>query len=268
MRIRAIVCACIAALAAAAPVVLPLPASAASVQRLGGRTLTIGMSGTDVFHLQVLLARRGFAVSADRVFGPQTRAAVQRAQHAYGLSADGIVGPLTLAALRAGSAVSAAGRCTDAAGPGDFVTRWAPVARCALAMLGQSQSPAYVDDVLLVIGHESGGNPAAINNWDVNALHGDPSRGLMQVIGSVFERYRSRMLPDNIYDPLANVYAALSYAIARYGSIPAIPGVRSVAAGRGYVPYKRGFAAAAPAPHCALQPLPARGPTATKPRCS
>jgi peptidoglycan hydrolase-like protein with peptidoglycan-binding domain len=204
--------------------------------RLGDRVLAAGMNGADVFHLQVLLARRGFSVSADRAFGAQTRAAVQRAQRAYGLVADGVVGWLTLTALRHGGPPS----CADAPGPGDPVTRWLPVVTCALRLLHLPQTAEYANDVLLVIAHESGGNPAAMNGWDINAKRGDPSRGLMQVIGRVFVKYRSPALPNNIFDPAANVYAALAYATAVYGSISKIPGVKSVAAGHGYIPYKRG----------------------------
>lgn len=66
---------------------------------------------------------------------------------------------------------------------------------------------------------ESGGNPFSINTTDINAQNGDPSRGLMQTIGATFEAYRSTSLPDNIYDPVANIVAGIRYIIARYGSI-------------------------------------------------
>lgn len=192
------------------------------------------MSGTDVFHLQVLLTTRGFKVAADRAFGPATRAAVERAQLHYGLLVDGIVGPATLGALRTGIAPT----CPSTPGPGDNVTRWAPVVSCVLGLVNEPRSPALVDDVLLVIANESGGNPRAINNWDVNAKHGDPSRGLMQVIGKVFDAYRQPALANDIFDPAANVAAGITYAIHRYGGITRIPGVMSVAAGHHYVPYR------------------------------
>src|SRR5437660_8736742 len=101
---------------------------AAANLRLGDRVLAIGMAGTDVFHLQVLLRTRGFSTAADRVFGPQTLAAVIRAQRTYGLAADGVVGPVTLAALRDGGPPP----CASAAGAGDAVTRWTPVVSCVL----------------------------------------------------------------------------------------------------------------------------------------
>ena len=68
-----------------------------------------------------------------------------------------------------------------------------------------------------LIGRESGGNPNAVNNWDSNAAKGDPSRGLTQTIGSTFEAYRDKNLPDNIYDPVANIVAAIHYIQSTYG---------------------------------------------------
>ncbi len=70
-----------------------------------------------------------------------------------------------------------------------------------------------------LIMRESGGNPRSINLTDINAQHGDPSRGLMQTIGSTFEAYRLGSLPDDIYNPVANIAAGIRYILSRYGSI-------------------------------------------------
>ena len=90
--------------------------------------------------------------------------------------------------------------------------------------------------VLTIIEHESSGNPNAINNWDSNAAAGDPSRGLMQVIGTTFDEYK---LPghDDIYSPVDNIIAGVRYALSRYGSIQNVPGVKSVDNGGSYVGY-------------------------------
>lgn len=61
------------------------------------------------------------------------------------------------------------------------------------------------------------GNPMAINLTDSNAAAGDPSRGLMQVIGSTFAAYHWPGTSNNIYDALANIAAALNYAAHVYG---------------------------------------------------
>jgi peptidoglycan hydrolase-like protein with peptidoglycan-binding domain len=61
------------------------------------RTLRDGMKGAQVEALQQAL---GFDdESADGVFGPATRSALQAFQKAHGLVADGVAGPETLKAL-------------------------------------------------------------------------------------------------------------------------------------------------------------------------
>jgi len=99
------------------------------------------------------------------------------------------------------------------------VARWAGVASQALQMAGALQSWLY--SLLMRMNRESGGNPFAVNNWDSNAAAGDPSRGLMQTIGSTFNAYAGALRGKGIYDPLANIYAAVRYTISRYGSGPA-----------------------------------------------
>lgn len=120
---------------------------------------------------------------------------------------------------------------------GTAVTRWDPVVRCVLGMLGVAQSAANVSDVDTVIRYESSGDPNAINNWDSNAQAGHPSEGLVQVIQPTFDYYRSTALPANLYDPAANVYAGMHYAISTYGSIHNIPGLVSLRNGGGYQGY-------------------------------
>jgi hypothetical protein len=94
---------------------------------------------------------------------------------------------------------------------GSGVAQWAGLVRQVLAM--EHLNPAYLLDVLYQMQTESGGRVNAINLTDTNAtvLH-DPSRGLMQVIMSTFLRWHWPGTSFNIYDPLANVAAALNYA--------------------------------------------------------
>ncbi|KOG42782.1 transglycosylase SLT domain-containing protein [Streptomyces resistomycificus] len=66
---------------------------------------------------------------------------------------------------------------------------------------------------------ESSGNPNAINNWDINAINGIPSKGLLQVIPPTFEAYHVSGTSWNIYDPVANITAAANYAADKYGSM-------------------------------------------------
>ncbi|WAZ20162.1 phage tail tape measure protein [Streptomyces cinnabarinus] len=104
----------------------------------------------------------------------------------------------------------------DSGKVGGGVNRWSPLVAQVLKMLG---APAYaLGPVLQRIQQESGGNPNAINNWDINAKNGDPSRGLMQTIGSTFNAYAGPFRGRGIYDPLANIYAGVNYAMHRYGA--------------------------------------------------
>jgi SLT domain-containing protein len=71
---------------------------------------------------------------------------------------------------------------------------------------------------------ESSWNPLAVNNWDSNATgpivsdgsHQNSSRGLMQTIPSTFAAYHQYNTKYNIYDPVANITAAMNYLIKRY----------------------------------------------------
>lgn len=108
---------------------------------------------------------------------------------------------------------------SSAAVGGSGVQRWSSVVLQALKLVGQPASLLPV--VLRRMNQESGGNPRAINNWDINAKAGDPSRGLMQTIGSTFNAYAGKLRSRGIYDPLANIYASMRYALARYGSLAA-----------------------------------------------
>jgi hypothetical protein len=126
----------------------------------------------------------------------------------------------------------------------DPVTRWRATVIRALQLIGYSDTDANVGGILTVIRCESGGNPNAENNWDSNAQAGQPSAGLMQIMDPTFEKYRDPALPDDIFDPVANVYAGVGYAVGRYGSIAAIPPVSAQA--NGSPPCSVGFREAGP----------------------
>lgn len=102
---------------------------------------------------------------------------------------------------------------------GAGVKRWAPVVLQALSMVGQPASMLGI--TLRRMNQESGGNPRAINLWDSNAKAGIPSMGLMQTILPTFNAYAGHLRSRGPYDPLANIYASMRYALARYGSLPA-----------------------------------------------
>lgn len=101
---------------------------------------------------------------------------------------------------------------------GRGVQRWAPVVLKALAMLGLPAS--YLGITLRRMNQESGGNPRAINLWDSNAKRGTPSMGLMQTILPTFNAHAGILRGRGVWDPLANIYASMRYALDRYGSLP------------------------------------------------
>jgi len=104
--------------------------------------------------------------------------------------------------------------------PSAGVEQWRTLATRALQMTGQ-YSEANLERLLYQMQTESGGNPNAINNWDINAINGTPSKGLMQVIDPTFRAYAMPGYDKNIYDPLSNMLASIRYAVSRYGSLAA-----------------------------------------------
>ncbi len=102
--------------------------------------------------------------------------------------------------------------------PGAGVEQWRDLAKHALQMTGQ-YTEKNLDLLLMQMGTESGGNPNAINNWDINAQNGTPSKGLMQVIDPTFRTYAYPGYDTDIYDPLSNILASIQYTLATYGSL-------------------------------------------------
>jgi TP901 family phage tail tape measure protein len=98
---------------------------------------------------------------------------------------------------------------------------------------------SWLDPLVTIAMRESGGNPRAINLWDINAKRGTPSKGLMQTIDPTFNRYKLPGL-DDIWNPIHNAVAAIRYIIARYGTVFNVPGIRNLMRGKGYVGYAEG----------------------------
>ncbi len=116
------------------------------------------------------------------------------------------------------------------------VQDWVQQAMQILEASGIPANELNANDIETIVQHESGGNPNAVNNWDSNAAAGDPSKGLMQTIGSTFDAYK---LPGHgdIYNPVDNIVAGVRYAISRYGSLANVPGIASLSQGGPYVGY-------------------------------
>jgi hypothetical protein len=107
-------------------------------------------------------------------------------------------------------------------GGGAGTSQWGGLMMAVLKHFG---IPQLFGTFMAQMATESGGNPRAINLTDSNAMAGIPSQGLMQVIPPTFAAYAGPYRSRGILDPLANIYAAVAYAISRYGgSIGAVLG--------------------------------------------
>jgi hypothetical protein len=91
--------------------------------------------------------------------------------------------------------------------------------RESLDIMKKHGIPGSYNGIHRNIMRESSGNPNAINDWDINAINGVPSKGLLQVIPPTFKAYHVPGTSWNIYDPVANITAACNYAADRYGSM-------------------------------------------------
>ncbi|MCX4525133.1 MULTISPECIES: transglycosylase SLT domain-containing protein [unclassified Streptomyces] len=89
----------------------------------------------------------------------------------------------------------------------------------ALSIMKKEGIPGSYAGIHRNIMRESSGNPRAINNWDINAQNGIPSKGLLQVIQPTFAAYHVKGTKFDLYDPVANIVAACNYAADRYGSM-------------------------------------------------
>jgi cell wall-associated NlpC family hydrolase len=129
------------AVAVVAPVTHLASAQAAKTSILSGY-LKKGKRGP-----AVAAAQRALGITADGIFGRQTKAAVKAFQAAHGLEVDGVIGPITSAALTgagagAGSTATAASSVTMAlqralgvAADGDY----GPITRAAVRQFQQSR---------------------------------------------------------------------------------------------------------------------------------
>ncbi|MCU7557252.1 peptidoglycan DD-metalloendopeptidase family protein [Macrococcus capreoli] len=119
--------------------------------------------------------------------------------------------------LKASGKLKASGGSNYPQGSGAAYTR--SVIKKAQSILGGQFNNSFVTDAMMKLAwRESNYNPNVVNNWDVNAQNGDPSRGLFQIIGSTF---RANALPghSNFNSPLDQAISAMRYIMNRYGSM-------------------------------------------------
>ncbi|MEV1024943.1 transglycosylase SLT domain-containing protein [Streptomyces sp. NPDC050264] len=144
-----------------------------------------------------------------------------------GIAAAGaIAAALTLVPSTAHAAEPAAAKTTKAAATStkaattksypDNLDGWI---RESLDIMKAKGIPGSYEGLHRNIMRESSGNPNAQNNWDVNAVAGTPSKGLLQVIQPTFNAYHVSGTANSLTDPVANITAAANYAADKYGSI-------------------------------------------------
>ncbi|PAF18631.1 hypothetical protein CHH51_06860 [Terribacillus saccharophilus] len=119
-------------------------------------------------------------------------------------------------------------------GVGGDISAW-----LATALMATNTPMSWLGPLSMMAQRESGGNPRAINNWDINAKRGTPSKGLMQTIDPTFQAYKGKGMND-IWNPVHNAVASINYIKARYGTVFNTPGMRNMARGGGYRGYANG----------------------------
>ncbi|WP_226677191.1 phage tail tape measure protein [Mesobacillus jeotgali] len=107
----------------------------------------------------------------------------------------------------------------------------------AVALTGVPSS--WIGPLSTIAMKESGGNPKAINLWDINAKSGIPSKGLMQTIDPTFNAHKLSGM-DDIWNPVHNAVASIRYILSRYGTVFNVPGIKSMISGGAYRGYATG----------------------------
>ncbi|WP_327153443.1 transglycosylase SLT domain-containing protein [Streptomyces tubercidicus] len=117
------------------------------------------------------------------------------------------------------SAQQAANRSAERKAVKDYPNNLDGWIRESLDIMKAKGIPGSYEGLHRNIMRESAGDPNAVNDWDINAINGVPSKGLLQVIQPTFDAYHVSGTPHKLTDPIANITAAANYAADRYGSI-------------------------------------------------
>lgn len=206
------------AAAAAAPVALT--AAAGSVQAKTVQDSLIEQHSTAEQLVKAADAAKASAAAETRAKAAKAKAAADAAKAQAKAAAD---------AKAAKAAADAKKRDSEAASRSTART---PVyannldgwIREAMSIMKKEGIPGSYEGIHRNIIRESSGNRWAINNWDINARNGVPSKGLLQVIQPTFDRYHVKGTKKDLYDPVANIVAACNYAADRYGSMDNVNG--------------------------------------------
>ncbi len=187
------------------------------------------VSGIRDLYIQRLMDGVGWKQSAYN--GPMTQVEVDRTLAPFGGDLRGYLAEQFNQAAGTSSATGTP-QGASVSQPGG-VEGWVDEAQRVLGVTFTTSERQAID---IIIEHESGGNPRAINNNDSNARAGHPTKGLTQMRDDTFAAHA---LPGHgdIYDPVDNLIADYGYVVSKYGSYDQVPGVIAVRAGRRYVGY-------------------------------
>ncbi|MFE9172883.1 transglycosylase SLT domain-containing protein [Streptomyces kebangsaanensis] len=221
-----------------------------------------GKTDNDVKTLQSALIEAGFSIPAGATgsFGPQTRsayAAWQRSIGFKGSDANGFPGCSSLTKLGA-----TAGFTVDCRHPGSIAktsveytknsgistdedtARTFALEACARTGAPREWVTGVSNDanLLTLMQRESSFHANAVNQSDVNAkgprqadgARLNCSRGYAQVIPGTFAQNHQAGTVNRIYDPVANIAAAINYIWDRYGDISQVQQANPHLPPRGY----------------------------------
>ncbi len=86
----------------------------------------------------------------------------------------------------------------------------------AQSILGGRYKSSYITEQMMrVAKRESNFQADAVNNWDINARMGDPSKGMFQMIGSSFRAY-AKPRHGNILNPTDEAISAMRYIVGKW----------------------------------------------------
>ncbi|EMC0274946.1 phage tail tape measure protein [Staphylococcus pseudintermedius] len=80
---------------------------------------------------------------------------------------------------------------------------------------GQYKSPFITNEMLRVAKRESNYTSDAVNNWDINAQRGTPSKGMFQMIEPTFKAYALRG-HENMFNTVDEAIAAMRYIVGKW----------------------------------------------------
>ncbi|MCO6218758.1 phage tail tape measure protein, partial [Staphylococcus epidermidis] len=87
----------------------------------------------------------------------------------------------------------------------------------AQAILGGRYKSSYITEQMMrVAKRESNYQAGAVNDWDINAKNGTPSKGMFQMIEPSFKKFAMRG-HGNILNPVDEAISAMKYIVWKYG---------------------------------------------------